>query len=61
MKRFCDKVHLPFSDLAKNKNKIIFLYSASKLNIEDSRTLVQIGLYNGASILVNDTSNIIGA
>ena len=61
VKRFCDSVHLPFSDLTKNERNIIFLYSAAKLNIEDSRTLAQIGLYDGSSILVNDTINIIGA
>ena len=61
VKRFCDKVQLPFSDLTKNKNKIIFLYQAAMLDIEDSRTLAQIGLYNGHSILVNDITNIIGA
>ena len=61
VKKFCDLVHLPFSDLAKNEGNILFLYNAAKLNIEDSRTLAQIGLYAGGSILVNDTINIIGA
>ena len=61
VKKFCDKVHLPFSDLTKNKNKIFFLYNASKLDIEDSSTLAQIGLRDFSSILVNDNINIIGA
>ena len=61
VKRFCDLVHLPFSDLTKNKNKIFFLYNASKLDIEDSSTLAQIGLRDFSSILVNDNINIIGA
>ena len=61
VKKFCDLVHLPFSDLTKNKYKIFFLYNASKLDIEDSSTLAQIGLRDFSSILVNDTINIIGA
>ena len=49
-------------DLIKsNQEKIVFIYNASKLSINDNRRLKDIILGDQATIMVNDISNLIGA
>jgi hypothetical protein len=49
-------------DLIKsNQEKIVFIYNASKLSINDNRRLKDIILGDQATIFVNDISNLIGA
>ena len=49
-------------DLIKsNQEKIVFIYNASKLSINDNKRLKDIILGDQATIIVNDISNLIGA
>jgi len=49
-------------DLIKsNQEKIVFIYNASKLSINDKRLLKDIIVGDNAIIMVNDVNNLIGA
>ena len=56
---FCNKVNI--DPCCIKKEDIIFLRNAEKIDVNDYKTLEQIGIINGCSITVLDSKNIYGA
>ena len=56
---FCNKVNI--DPCCIKKEDIIFLKNAEKIDVNDYKTLEQIGIVNGYFITVLDKNNIIGA
>ena len=56
--QFCQRLGIPNESIFKG---IVFLCNGKKINVTDKKTLQQIGINNGETIIVNDTTNLIGA